>query len=182
MTEHYLKYKQTYKRYYLKNRLKILNYVKKYNKNHKELRKKIMKKYNETHKKETAIQKKKYYQLNKIKHIKYGINYNRRKYQTDIKFRLITCLRGRFRKALKRISKKSSIIKLLGCSTEQLKKHLEKQFKSGMNWNNYGKWHVDHIRPCASFDLSKASEQKKCFNYKNLQPLWAKDNLRKARR
>ena len=51
-----------------------------------------------------------------------------------------------------------------------------------MNWLNYGRhgWHVDHIRPCASFDLSKPSEQKKCFNYKNLQPLWEEDNLAKS--
>jgi hypothetical protein len=47
-----------------------------------------------------------------------------------------------------------------------------------MNWDNYGfyGWHIDHIRPCASFDLSKPSEQRKCFNYTNLQPLWATEN------
>ncbi len=48
-----------------------------------------------------------------------------------------------------------------------------------MSWENYGKWHVDHILPCASFDLGKPEEQFKCFNYKNLQPLWATDNLKK---
>jgi len=49
-----------------------------------------------------------------------------------------------------------------------------------MSWNNHGEWHIDHIKPCTSFDLSKLSEQKKCFHYKNLQPLWAKDNLSKG--
>jgi hypothetical protein len=49
-----------------------------------------------------------------------------------------------------------------------------------MSFKNYGKWHIDHIRPCASFDLSKASEQKECFHYTNLQPLWAEDNLSKG--
>lgn len=81
-------------------------------------------------------------------------------------------------------------MKLVGCSLEQLKKHLQSKFTKGMTWENYGtgwhgkgmkEWHIDHIRPCASFDLSKASEQKKCFNYSNLQPLWAKDNLSKNR-
>jgi len=48
-----------------------------------------------------------------------------------------------------------------------------------MSFSNYGKWHIDHIIPCARFDLRKPNEQKKCFNYKNLQPLWAFDNLSK---
>ena len=71
---------------------------------------------------------------------------------------------------------------LLGCSIKQLKEHLEKQFKSGMFFSNYGKWHIDHIKPCASFDLSKPEEQKKCSHYTNLQPLWAKENLEKGRK
>ena len=60
-----------------------------------------------------------------------------------------------------------------------LKLHLENQFVDGMNWNNYGKngWHIDHIKPCASFDLTDPKQQKICFHYTNLQPLWAIDNL-----
>ena len=69
---------------------------------------------------------------------------------------------------------------LIGCSIEELKQHLEKQFTLGMNWKNYGYgWHVDHIKPCAFFDFSKEEEQKKCFNYTNLQPLWATENFKK---
>jgi len=60
--------------------------------------------------------------------------------------------------------------------------HIEKQFKPGMNWENYSLygWHIDHIRPCASFDLTKEEEIQKCFHYSNLQPLWAEENLKKA--
>lgn len=75
----------------------------------------------------------------------------------------------------------SQTIKLIGCSIEQLKQHLEKQFKLGMSWFNYGKWHVDHIKPCASFDLTDIEQQKQCFNYTNLQPLWAEENLVKGK-
>ena len=50
----------------------------------------------------------------------------------------------------------------------------------GMSWDNMGKWHLDHIKPCKTFDLSKQEEQLKCFNYKNIQPLWATDNLKKG--
>jgi hypothetical protein len=49
-----------------------------------------------------------------------------------------------------------------------------------MSFENYGEWVVDHIRPCASFNLINIDEQKECFNYKNLQPLWALDNLQKG--
>ena len=71
-------------------------------------------------------------------------------------------------------------MKLVGCNSKELKEHLESQFIEGMNWNNYGEWHVDHIKPCAAFDLSDPIQQKECFNYTNLQPLWAKDNIRKS--
>lgn len=73
-------------------------------------------------------------------------------------------------------------IDLIGCSFLHLKKHLEKKFKLGMNWKNYGNkgWHIDHIMPCASFDLTKEKEQKKCFHYTNLQPLWARENIQKS--
>jgi hypothetical protein len=49
-----------------------------------------------------------------------------------------------------------------------------------MNWDSYGKWEIDHIKPCCLFDLTKIRQQKECFNYKNLQPLWKEDNLKKG--
>lgn len=71
-------------------------------------------------------------------------------------------------------------ITYLGCSIQTFKTHLENKFLPGMSWENKGLWHIDHIRPCASFDLSKEDELKKCFHYTNMQPLWAEDNLRKG--
>ena len=70
-------------------------------------------------------------------------------------------------------------MELIGCSISDLVKHLENQFIEGMSWKNYGKWHIDHIRPCASFNLLNEDEQRACFHYSNLQPLWAIDNLKK---
>ena len=69
---------------------------------------------------------------------------------------------------------------LVGCSIHYLKEYLTKQFKSGMNWNNVGKWHVDHIIPVVKFNLKDPEQQKTCFHYTNLQPLWALDNLKKG--
>ena len=90
-------------------------------------------------------------------------------------------LRNRINNALKHNWKSGHLLELLGCTIEFLKRYLQKQFRQGMNWKNYGKWHIDHIKPCASFDLSIPEEQRKCFNYTNLQPLWAKDNLSKKK-
>lgn len=70
----------------------------------------------------------------------------------------------------------------LGYSSAELARHLELMFKDGMSWGNYGDWHVDHIKPCASFDLTVSSEFDECWSLNNLQPLWAEENLRKGSR
>lgn len=98
-------------------------------------------------------------------------------------------LRCRLRAALKaQITRKSQkTFNLLGCSMEFFLKHLESLWLPGMNWANHGnhllgkepRWNVDHIRPCASFDLTKETEQKVCFHYTNLRPLWGQDNYKK---
>lgn len=118
-----------------------------------------------------------YYQQNKIKRNEY----KRLKCQSDIVFHLLNVLRARLNGALHGNPKLSTTMKLVGCSIEKLKKYLESKFTVGMSWENYGYygWHIDHIRPCSSFDLSKSRQQRKCFHYTNLQPLWREDNQRK---
>ena len=71
---------------------------------------------------------------------------------------------------------------LLGCSIPDLKVYLEDKFSKEMSWNDFmgGKIQIDHIIPCAAFDLTKEDEQRKCFYYKNLQPLWNIENIRKS--
>ena len=112
---------------------------------------------------------------------------NKRK--INFSFKILCTLRARMHDVLKGRTKSDTTKNLIGCSIEELKKHLESQFKPGMNWDNYGtgyndkgmqEWHIDHITPCASFDLSKESEQRKCFHYTNLQPLWALENRLKG--
>ena len=86
-----------------------------------------------------------------------------------------------YRVLLSKCSRKSSkITQVLGCDVLWLKAWLEVQFQPGMTWEKYGcGWHIDHIRPCASFDLSDPAQQKLYFHWTNLQPLWASDNLQK---
>jgi len=96
--------------------------------------------------------------------------------------RIVENLRRRTRAVLQGINKSANTLDLIGCTPEQLRDHIESQFEDGMTWENYGEWHIDHKRPCASFDLMVEAQQRECFNFTNLGPLWAKDNLSKGDR
>jgi hypothetical protein len=95
--------------------------------------------------------------------------------------RLKDNLRRRLSKCLKGHPRKYTALQLLGCDFEKFKKHIERQFKEGMNWDNYGTWHIDHIVPCMNFNFKLISEQKKCFNYKNLRPLCEHENRKRKK-
>ena len=98
--------------------------------------------------------------------------------------RIAANIRSRIISALKGKSKSARTEKLLGITIRELKVYLEGKFQQGMTWENYGfyGWHCDHIIPLCNFDLANPNEQKKAFHYTNLQPLWAKDNLRKYKK
>lgn len=100
----------------------------------------------------------------------------------NIHAKLSDVLRSRLRYAVAGHKKSGATLDLLGCSPARLKLHLEARFKPDMSWANYGDWHIDHIKPCAKFDLSKPEEQRACFHYTNLQPLWASENIAKGGR
>lgn len=91
-------------------------------------------------------------------------------------------LRSRLNKAIKNEYRSGSAISDLGCSIEEFKKYIESQFKDGMNWNNWSRtgWHIDHKVALANFDLTNEEELKKAVHHTNLQPMWAKDNLKKG--
>lgn len=71
---------------------------------------------------------------------------------------------------------------LVGYSLADLSRHLERQFDGRMQWNNYGSWHIDHIRPISSFHFASAEDQefRDCWALTNLRPLWAENNLAKS--
>ncbi len=100
----------------------------------------------------------------------------------DINFKIKKVCVGRIQLVIKRQYglRAFKSIELLGCTIKECKSYLENQFTKGMTWSNQGKWHIDHITPCASFDLTDPKQQKSCFHYTNLQPLWAKDNYSKG--
>jgi hypothetical protein len=108
--------------------------------------------------------------------------YDKERKKVDVGYRILRNIRTRLWQALKKLKKSDSTMKLTGCTLEQLKKHIESKFKDRMSWDNYGVWHVDHIIPCAQFDLSDPEQQRICFHYTNLQPMWGEDNLKKGAR
>lgn len=110
-------------------------------------------------------------------------NYEAARLKTSPEFYITKILRGRLRGALRNRGVKSACtLELTGCTAKHCKSHIEAQFLTGMTWNNRGLWHVDHIKPCASFDLADPAQQRACFHYSNLRPLWALDNLKKGRK
>lgn len=108
--------------------------------------------------------------------------YQRTRRVENVQFMLASRLRATLVRALHRqyVKKSKRTMELVGCSPEDLKGHIESQFVEGMTWNNRHLWHVDHVRPLASFDLRDVEEQRKAMHFSNLRPLWKEQNHRKS--
>jgi hypothetical protein len=98
----------------------------------------------------------------------------------DPAFLVLTRLRRRLNHYLSGGSRCASAKELLGCTLDEFLRHIELQFPNGMNWENRNEWHIDHIIPCAAFDLTDPEQQRRCFHYTNMRPLWAHENRRKG--
>lgn len=164
------------KEYRLNNAEKIRETLKKYYLNNSEKIKETSKQYHLNNPEKTSRNNKKY-----IKRNKHKINeYNKKRKLIDPLFKLSGNTRSLIKQSFTRggYSKKSKTFKILGCSFEEFKIYLERQFIKGMNWENQGKWHMDHIYPIS---LAKDEEHLIRLNhYTNFQPLWAEDNIRKG--
>jgi hypothetical protein len=122
------------------------------------------------------------YEAKKDEIIKKCVAYNKKKYNTDPYFKVVFSIRTRISKLLKQknADKYNKFYNYLGCSKEEFILYFQSKFKERMTWENHGEWHIDHIKPCSLFNLLNEDEQKKCFHYTNLQPLWASENLSKG--
>ena len=170
------------KQYRKANKEKIKEKNERYYKANKEKVGKRIKQYCEANKEKITERNKRYHKANKEKINKY---YKERR-KRDIKFRLHGVFSSAIWMALKErnVSKNGhSWEKILKYTTQDLIEHLERQFRDGMNWNNYGKygWHVDHIKPKSLFDFTSYEDEEfqECWSLENLQPLWAEENLKK---
>jgi hypothetical protein len=132
------------------------------------------KKYRETHKEQMKIRNKNYNANNREKKQKR----KKERYNTDPNYKLTESIRSRINKCVKTKSNSSKIY--IGCSIDFYKKWIESQFTKEMTWENHGSyWHVDHVKPCASFDFSIEENIYTCFSWKNTQPLQIINNLQK---
>jgi len=180
-----------------KHKNRIIDYNKKYNEKNKERQAEYRKEYNRKNKEKIAEKRKAEYPKRRDERLKqqrlyYKLNndkirtHRRRRHaermKSDILYRLKHLIRARLSCAISNNSKSGKTLDLLGCSIDRLKEYLELQFNTRMSWDNHGLygWHIDHIKPLDSFDLTKKSELIKACHYTNLQPLWAKDNLIKG--
>lgn len=123
-----------------------------------------------------------YRKKNRKKISEHHVEYERERKKRDPAFKLVKTMRSRLVGALTRKNAKKNCrtMDLIGASPSFVMGYLEAKFTEGMTWENHGEWHIDHIKPCCSFDLTKEEEQRKCFHYSNLQPLWAEENLKKG--
>lgn len=177
-----------------KNKEKVLKTCKNWRDKNQDKIKKSQRKYYDKNKEIVKIRSKKWVKENFNKRRIIARNYKRsikdriclkikERMKNDINFRIKITIRKRILSALKSQNtyKNNKSVFYLGCSVDFFKQYLESKFQQGMSWENHGrgddKWHIDHIIPCSAFDLTKKEEQLKCFNYKNCQPLWQKDNL-----
>lgn len=199
-----------YKRqWYLKNRERVLARTKQWSEDNKERISKQRKEFREKNRERLSQENKEKYRINKEeirrkskeyrggkgretarayrKRNREKINaranaYIKKKLKEDPSFKIAHACRGRIRRVLNGIAKSATTLTLLGCTADELKAYLESKFDSNMTWENHGiYWHIDHIIPCCSFDLTDPEQQRKCFHYTNLQPLEATANLRKNR-
>jgi len=158
------------------------SYTKEYRKQNPEVHKAATRRYREKFPEKHVALNGAYQRRNRDKIQAYRKN-KRQKYPA---FAIRANLASRLAMAIRNAvgNKSAGTMELVGCSIEHLMGYLEHKFTPGMTWDNYGLgqecWHCDHIRPCAAFDLTKPEQQRACFHFTNLQPLWQPDNFRKG--
>lgn len=152
-----------------KNKETLKDYVKTWYEQNKEHRKEYLKEYREKN-------------MDSIRKTKR--DYERNRKARDPLYKLIS----NFRTAIYQVLKESNVEKnkhyfdILQYTPEKLINHLELQFKGGMNWDNYGEWHVDHKLPITHFNIIEMGDDEfmKCWSLENLQPMWGEENIRKS--
>lgn len=164
--------------YYQENAEKIKERSFEWYNHNSDKRKADMKVYYHTNKQKIKEKQKIWDETNKEKMKEYNKNYFNTKYKTNIQYRVKSAISSRMRDCIK---KKHGALVYIGCSIDVFINWIEYQFDCYMSWENYGSyWHLDHVLPCSSFNLSREEEVFKCFNWKNMRPLEGRQNISKS--
>jgi len=153
--------------------------IKEWQKKNPEKVRKLSKRFYENNKRKILDKNAQYRKKNKKQIRKWTNEWSKNRKKTNIQYRLAGILRKRVKNAVKSENKFHPSLQLIGCDAKEFQTHIESQWQKGMSWENHGTygWHIDHIIPVNTFDLTIEEEQKKCFHYTNCRPLWAKENL-----
>lgn len=166
------KLKQHRKERYQQNKQYYIQKAKEYAEQNKEKRDQLVKEYRHRNKEKIKEYAQSRREINRQRH--------NNRYKNDPIYKLSRTLRARLISAIKNkaIKKYQPTLDMIGCTIEQLRLHIEQQWLPGMTWENHTQrgWHIDHIKPVNTFDLTDIEQQKQCFHYTNLRPLWAVDN------
>lgn len=185
------------KQWHIRNRPRKLKYMRRYREENREATIQATRKWRAENPAKSAASKQSWADRNKEKVIATKRNYEAKhadrirvsareraahRRETDLNFKLRERLRGQVYSALKRCGavKAARTAALIGCDIQFLRGFLEARFLPGMTWANHGKWHIDHRIPCAEFDLREPAQQRQCFHYSNLKPMWGPDNIKKG--
>lgn len=152
--------KESQKQWCSDNKEKVQQYYKQWYKENEKGAKEYKKQWHQTYKDEINL-------------------HAQKRYENDLQYKLALNLRTRINQAIKIKQRGGSAVRDLGCSITEFQQFIAQKFQLNMSWENYGAWHLDHIIPLASFDLTDRLQFLKACHYTNYQPLWAKDNLKK---
>lgn len=167
------------KKYYEQNAEKIRQRAKDWYDNNLERATEYRRDRFQTNKDQIYEYRKEYNERNHEKIKTYMNTYMQNRYHTNINYKVKSICNKRIRDCVRNKSKKT--VEYIGCDIDFLKEWLEYQFVEGMTWDNMGiEWHIDHVRPCSSFDFSNDTDISECYHWTNLQPLFARDNISKS--
>lgn len=167
---------------YKNNKQKFIDSVKKYYLENREKKREYNREYGIRNRQKISVQKKEYSKNNRERINNYTREYYKKRMRIDAGYKVKNNIRRAILRCLRKEKNHSKWMDILGYNTKQLMDHLQGDFKDGMSWDNYGEWHIDHIKPLVSFRIKgkRDPKLKEAWALGNLQPLWAEENLIKG--
>jgi hypothetical protein len=175
-------YKEYLHAYYRENKERLTAQNKEYVQQHREQLSEYQQRWREDNRERLLEDKRKWDRENRDRLKPQRRNAERVRWESEPRYRLSKLIAHRMRLSLQEGKQGRHWETLVGYTVLDLKAHIESLFLPGMTWDNYGNWHIDHIKPIAAFTFSSSEDAafQECWALSNLRPLWATDNLKKG--